>query len=155
MNDASKRAARRQHGAAMIELALVFPILTMLLFGFLEFGRALYQDNTLTKMLLTGARHLAREPDALDGGCSPGSAWSGAYAEAQQLVAFQADGSPRLPGMAAGDVTFSSRAQDGACVITANAAVPLQTIFGDLILTLLDIDSITLGANIEERYIGD
>lgn len=52
---------RRQRGAVIVEFALVLiPLLTMA-FGISEFGRALYQYNTLAKATRDAARYLSTQ----------------------------------------------------------------------------------------------
>ncbi len=48
-----------QSGLASIEFAAILPIMLMLLFVTAELGRALYEFNTLTKMVRNGARYAA------------------------------------------------------------------------------------------------
>ena len=48
-----------QRGIAVIEFALVLPVLMLLLLATAEFGRAFYQYNTLTKSIRDGARYLS------------------------------------------------------------------------------------------------
>ena len=48
-----------QHGVALIEFALTLPVLLVLTFITTEFGRALYQYNTLTKAVRDAARYLS------------------------------------------------------------------------------------------------
>jgi hypothetical protein len=53
-----------QHGVAVVEFALVLPLLVLLTFMTTEFGRALYQYNTLTKSARDAARYLSQQtPD--------------------------------------------------------------------------------------------
>ncbi len=49
----------RQNGAALIELALILPFLLLLTFITTEFGRAMYQYNTITKSVRDAARYLS------------------------------------------------------------------------------------------------
>jgi len=51
---------RKQGGVAAVELAIVIIPLVLLVFGITEFGRAIYQYNTLTKAARDGARHLSQ-----------------------------------------------------------------------------------------------
>lgn len=51
----------RQHGVAIIEMALIIPLLLMLLFIVTELGRAVMQYNTLTKSVRDGARYLSTQ----------------------------------------------------------------------------------------------
>lgn len=48
-----------QRGVAIVEMALIIPLLLMLLFIVAEFGRAVIQYNTLTKAVRDGARYLS------------------------------------------------------------------------------------------------
>lgn len=47
---------RSEHGAAMVEFAIVAPLLFMLVFGIIDFGRALFVFNNLTNAAREGAR---------------------------------------------------------------------------------------------------
>ena len=49
----------KQSGVALIEFALVLPLLLILTFITTELGRALYQYNTLTKSVRDAARYLS------------------------------------------------------------------------------------------------
>lgn len=53
-----RRSGRQQKGVAAIEFALVLIPLLLILFGITEFGRAIYQYNTLVKATRDAARHL-------------------------------------------------------------------------------------------------
>lgn len=54
-----------QKGAAITEFALVLPFLLILTFITTEFGRALYEYNTLTKAVRSAARYLSvRSPQS-------------------------------------------------------------------------------------------
>jgi hypothetical protein len=50
----------RSHGTSMIELALLLPVLLMLVFGVIDFGRALLFNNILVGMSREGANSAAR-----------------------------------------------------------------------------------------------
>lgn len=52
-------ALRSERGAAAVEFALILPLLTVLLFGIIEFGRAYNAQVTLTHAVREGARALA------------------------------------------------------------------------------------------------
>ncbi|PKM82424.1 MAG: pilus assembly protein TadG [Firmicutes bacterium HGW-Firmicutes-14] len=47
---------RKQHGQAVVEMALVLPILIMLIFGIVEFGRILNTYMIVTNLSREGAR---------------------------------------------------------------------------------------------------
>lgn len=54
----------KQNGTAVIELALILPLLLLLTFITTEFGRAVYQYNTITKSVRDAARYLSvQTPD--------------------------------------------------------------------------------------------
>ncbi len=52
---------QRQRGVALIELALILPLLLVLSFITTEFGRALYQYSVLTKSVRDAARYLTAQ----------------------------------------------------------------------------------------------
>lgn len=67
-----------QRGVAIVEFALVLPLLLILTFITTEFGRALYQYNTITKSVRDAARYLSTQ--------TPGSAT--AISNARKLVVY-------------------------------------------------------------------
>jgi Flp pilus assembly protein TadG len=73
-----KIARRFQRGVALVELALVLPILLVMTFIVTEFGRAIYQYNTITKSVRDAARYLTTQ--------TPNS--SAAITAAQNLVVY-------------------------------------------------------------------
>jgi hypothetical protein len=50
---------QQEQGVALVEFALILPILMMLLFITAEFGRAYYEYNTITKSVREAARYLS------------------------------------------------------------------------------------------------
>jgi Flp pilus assembly protein TadG len=52
------RSNRNQRGVAIIEFALVMPLLLVMTFMVTEFGRAIYQYNVVTKSVRDAARYL-------------------------------------------------------------------------------------------------
>ena len=51
------RFVRNEHGVAMVEMALVLPIIIMLFLGMVDFGRALFLYNNLANAAREGARY--------------------------------------------------------------------------------------------------
>lgn len=51
----------RQKGVAVIELALILPVMLIVVFGITELGRALYQYNALVKATRDAVRYLAQQ----------------------------------------------------------------------------------------------
>lgn len=83
---------KRQGGVAMIELAIVLPLLLAICFGITEFGRAIYTYNTLAKSARDATRYLTTQ--------TAGNA--AAWITARNLVAYgnpAGDGSPLVPGL--------------------------------------------------------
>lgn len=56
---AARRSRRGERGAAAVEFALVLPILMLLIFGIVDFGRMLSAKITLTEAAREGARATA------------------------------------------------------------------------------------------------
>jgi TadE-like protein len=56
---AKRNSKNEERGQSLVELALVVPILMLIAFGVIEFGRAYYQYNTLTKAVRDGARYMS------------------------------------------------------------------------------------------------
>ena len=54
-----KNSRRTQHGAALIELALITPLLLLLTFITTEFGRAMYEYNAVVKSTRDAVRYLS------------------------------------------------------------------------------------------------
>jgi len=85
---------RPQRGVAIVEFALILPMLLILTFITTEFGRALYQYNTLAKSVRDGARYLSFY--------SPGSAQR--IEEARNLIIYgtiTTGSEPLTPGLRA------------------------------------------------------
>lgn len=86
---------RRQRGVAIVEFALIVPILLVLMFIVTEFGRAMMQYNTIAKSARDAARYLSIQ--------LPGTK----IAEAKNLVVYgnpAGTGSPLVPGLTVSNV---------------------------------------------------
>lgn len=51
------RLMRDENGAAVVEFALVMPILALIIFGIIDFGRAFYTVNNIISAVREGARY--------------------------------------------------------------------------------------------------
>lgn len=83
---------RQQSGVAIVEFALVLPLLLILTFITTEYGRALYQYNTLAKSVRDAARYMSVQ--------SPSDTTS--YAAARNLVVYgnpAGSGTPLVHGI--------------------------------------------------------
>lgn len=54
-----KNLLKRENGQSLVELALILPIIVLLLFGTVEFGRVFYSYITVTSAVREGAREAA------------------------------------------------------------------------------------------------
>ncbi|MDX8406620.1 MAG: pilus assembly protein [Mariprofundus sp.] len=164
MND---RCGKRNRGAALVEFAIIVPILLVLMFAVSELGRVLYQQNTLTKSVAAGARYLARSFDTMDREhCTAKPAWSGFAVKAKNLVVYgtvTAGATPLVPNLVTANVLISHNRVDkgGAegCVINVTATALFAGIAGDgktipAGLVAGGFADVTLNAASEERYIG-
>lgn len=156
----NNRLANRGQGAAMVEFAIILPILVLLVFGITELGRAHFQWNTLTKAVATGARYMARSNGGLvTESCGPGTTWSSFETKAKNLIIYGNGTEPLLPHLdEANVITITPRNGTGSfvgtCVIEVQAVVPFDWIVGPLI-PMDVVESIALTARTEERYIGE
>jgi len=88
---------KRQKGVAIVEFALVLPFLLLLTFITTEFGRAIWQYNTLTKSVRDSARYLSLQ--------TPGDPV--AIAKAQNLTVYgnlEGTGPPLALGLSTSNV---------------------------------------------------
>lgn len=127
----------RQSGAAIVEFALAVPLLLLLTLITTEFGRAIYQYNTIVKSLRGAARYLSVQTPST--ALTPNTT---AIAEAANLVVFgnfSGTGTPLVPGLKVSNVatpTWQTTGSDpvvNAVTITVTGYVfhPLVTnVFG-------------------------
>lgn len=62
-----RKHTNREKGAAMVEFAIILPVLLLLVFGIIEFGRAYNTQLTLTHAAREGVRTYAITQDAAQG----------------------------------------------------------------------------------------
>lgn len=65
-HSASRKTRRRQSGQALLEFALALPIVLFLLFGLVDFSRAIYQQQVITGLSRSGSSMAARGTSPLD-----------------------------------------------------------------------------------------
>ena len=63
----SPRLVENEHGAAAVEFALVVPLLFVIVFGIVDFGRLLALQNNLQSAVREGARAAAARANPTDG----------------------------------------------------------------------------------------
>lgn len=113
------RAARRpsatrrgEHGAAVVEFALVATLLTVLFLGILQVGLALYVRNTLVACASAGARYGA------DADRAPGDG----AARTRLLI------SRSLSARYASDVSAAVEFRGGAAIVVVRVRAPLPVV---------------------------
>ena len=92
----------RQSGAAIVEFALILPLLLLLTIITTEFGRAIYQYNTVVKSVRGATRYLSLQTQSTE--LTPNTA---AIAEATNLVVFgnlAGTGPAMVPGLETSNV---------------------------------------------------
>ncbi|MDX7951723.1 TadE/TadG family type IV pilus assembly protein [Lichenihabitans sp. Uapishka_5] len=106
-------------GAAILEFALVLPILLALLGGAFEFGRVLLVRHAMIEGVRGGARYLARLPDPRceAGICAPGVA---------RAVAIARDTIVGLTGIAPTALAILPEARPDAATVTMRANLSLD-----------------------------
>lgn len=131
-------------GAAILEFALVLPILFALLGGAFEIGRAILVRHAMIEAVRGGARMLARVPDpSCEGGCPP------AVARAVAATRDQILDNAGLPGAA---LTVSPHwdARSGTVAMRADATLGV-----DLLRFIGFGPVMTLQASHQEPRVGE
>jgi Flp pilus assembly protein TadG len=137
-----KRLIREDRGTAVLEAAVVFPLLMTLGFGAFEFSNAFFEHQEITTGVRDAARYLAREATtAANPTC--GTAIPASQGLAQNLAVYGniAGSTPaRVPTWTTGEVAITVTTQanpidpntseptyrgpDPLCIITVKATVP-------------------------------
>jgi Flp pilus assembly protein TadG len=114
------RSGERDRGAAAVELALVLPVLLLIVFGTIDFGRLLHARMTLTEAAREGARAVALG-EGVD------------VAKARAVRAASSMTSKPLPTAADVQVTpCGAGADPGAATVTVQHTFHFVTPFGGL-----------------------
>ncbi|MFP4561211.1 MAG: TadE/TadG family type IV pilus assembly protein [Thiohalorhabdus sp.] len=159
-------AFEEERGAALVELALVFPLLMLLLVGVVELGRGLYQSHILTKAVESGARYLSREPGALDWeSCDTGETWGDGVQRASRLVVYGdpfGGEDPLVPNLGTDAVTVNATAPGESegeglagspCVVRVRAEAAFEPVVAPGHLP--GLADLVLVGTAEERYVGE
>lgn len=117
-----------QAGAALIELALILPLLLLLTFITTEFGRAVYQYNTVVKSVRDAVRYLSMQ--------TPGTH----IVEAENLVVYgntTGGGTPLAPGLTPAHVAQPTWQSAGSTPVINTVTVTVsgysfQSLFGSV-----------------------
>lgn len=148
---------RDRRGTAIVEAAIVLPVMILLLFGLIEIGRALMEHHTLTRSVRDAARYIARVRLACPATADP--AWSGVKSAAQNLALTgqRTGGTPLVPywtlaAFSVADPVCEDWSGRPVQVITVTASVAYQDLG---FLTLLGLGSFTLGASNQQPHVGE
>jgi hypothetical protein len=163
----------RHVGAALVELALVILFfLVPFVFGSIELGRALIQQNQVSQRVDVAARFLSRGENLLTAppACGAGAGWSDALNRSQDMLFYGEPIDPGglstfFPNLIESDFTLSITATaitgvtdvvPGCVIRVAVSGVPFNSIFGgSSIVPLLEIAPIRFSASSEVRYVRD
>jgi Flp pilus assembly protein TadG len=116
-----KIGVRASRGIATVEFAICTPLLFFLMFATAEFGRVLYQYNTLTKAVRDGARYAAVNAAIDAGGTRVVNITPEVRTETSNLVVtgnIAGTGAPLLPGLTVANVEVEN-AGNGFVRVTA------------------------------------
>jgi Flp pilus assembly protein TadG len=123
---------RLQRGLAMVEFAITAPVLLLLMFGTVEFGRFMIEYSTLSDAVRDAARYVAGAAlNGTDGLLVQGGAWTTLVTTGQNLGVYgnlAGTGTALLPSLAAGQITITQDATTKNIKVTA--AYPYQSLFG-------------------------
>lgn len=152
---------RNESGSALLEGAIVFPLLLTLGLGAIEFSNAFYDHQEITTGLRDAARYMARvlPTGSVNNPCANATAMANAQNLAVNGVI--SGGSARISGWTTGNVTISCAAVSNASstyrgpstlyIVTASTAVTYPQ-FG--LLTFLGLTAPTINLSHSERWIG-
>ncbi|AOA06111.1 MULTISPECIES: TadE/TadG family type IV pilus assembly protein [Pseudomonas] len=122
------RSARAQRGLAMIELALTLPLLVLLMLAFAEFGRMLFQYNSLQQASRDAGRYVASQ--AMNTTLGTVVLSSTLISQTQNVAVYGIPSNPNgypavVPGLTTGNVTVSAVGTDHVQVSIAYTFVPV------------------------------
>jgi Flp pilus assembly protein TadG len=129
-----RRIFRDQRGQEIVEFAFMLPLLALLLAGVIEFGRAFYEYNILSKSVRNAARYLSAA--VID---STGAIPATNVTRARNIAVYgniTSSGTPILMGLNTGHISVTSTvAAAGEIYVTVRANYPYQSMFRFLLPT--------------------
>lgn len=150
-----------EKGTAIVELAILLPLLMILLFGIIEFGRALYQEQMVTKSALSASRYLSRVYDGLDSNCLPNPHWPEHEAAARTLAVYGKESRPLIPTMSLDDVNIEVMSKtlpppaNAVCVVRVSVVTPFNGLFTGSMVPFTTIAPVRLNSAVDAVYIGE
>jgi Flp pilus assembly protein TadG len=148
---AKMRLFREQRGSEVLEFAIMLPLLVMLLTGGIEFGRAFYTYNILTKSVRNAARYLSAKDSGIS---STGAVDTTTKARTKNLVVYgniDGSGSKIIPDLTIAqiDVTDPAPAVGSGFFVTVSANYPYSPLFGRVLQV-----SATFRPKVTMRFVG-
>jgi Flp pilus assembly protein TadG len=124
-----------QRGSALLEGAIVLPVLFVLMFGVYDFSWYFYQQHLITTGVRDAARYLARSSSPCDAN-SP--AWAADAANAGNLATtgYVTGGAARVKGWLAGMVTIDCVPFDNRAGVDG-----LRTYRGDVVIYVVTVST--------------
>lgn len=122
------KSARAQRGLAMVELALTLPLLVLLMFAFAEFGRMLFQYNSMEQASRDAGRYVASQ--AWNSTLGTVQLSTALIAQTRNVAVYGVPANPNgypaaAPGLTTGNVTVSAVGTDHVRVSIAYTFVPV------------------------------
>lgn len=151
------RLRRDRRGSAIVETAIILPVLMLLLFGLVEFGRALQQHHVLNKSLRDAGRYLARVQLDCPAGADPN--WATERSTAQHLAATGqlSGGAPLVVGWTDADFVIP----DPVCEVWSGRDVQVIAVSADIpyrdlgFLGVLGLSPLRLAGAHQQVHIGE
>jgi Flp pilus assembly protein TadG len=93
---------RGEHGASLVELALLLPVFLLLIFGALDFGRLFYLESELAGAAHAAAAYGSQNPTDMSG--------------MQKVAQYDA---PNVPNLSVGAPTYGCECSDGTSYVAS------------------------------------
>ena len=122
------KSVRAQRGLAMVELALTLPLLVLLMLTFAEFGRMLFQYNSMEQASRDAGRYVASQ--AWNSTLGTVQLSTALIAQTRNVAVYGVPANPNgypaaAPGLTTGNVTVSAVGTDHVRVSIAYNFVPV------------------------------
>lgn len=147
---------KRQRGVAAIEFAIVVPLCLFLLLAVSEFGRAIWQYNTLTRTVRDATRFASSS--ALQGQSQVVRIDDQLISEVGRVAAYGTplgSSAPLLPDLSPANFTITD---EGGGVISVTVSYPYQPLLGAVLPRVMQSGAITsaftMRAQVTMRAIG-
>jgi Flp pilus assembly protein TadG len=141
-------------GTAVVEFALIAPVLFLLVIGILDFGRALNYYNDLTQLAGQGARAAAvdRNPDGTTVGTADANCAASPQTVQCQLAKTYPTTGELKSGIAVclGTLNTSTNQIDGSMLPPIGSAVTVRTKYRFHFLPIVNLGTLTLSATQSE-----